>query len=557
MLNYIFYFPIFESMKSIVFLYAAFTSLHPFEKKFGNQSAFERALIWAKTLCPEKIVIATGNESQPCVKDFLSVSMEEGIKVIFKSHWTLEDLFESFVECKNAFSADRIIYSFADRPFLDADLTQRLLDLQTKYMAEYAFQDGYPEGFAPEILDGSSCEIMLNLLKQNQSGIEKKEVTSSSIFDVIKNDINAFDIETLLAEKDYRLFRFNFSCSRKNDFIACQRLYQKALDCHEKFSSDELSNLAVKSAEIQKTLPVFYNIQLCACSSSFELYSPYQESFKKKFGYSPEANNLIHENLMTLESFKALVKAISNFSECAVLSFSAFGESLLLPNIEEYIAEVLKNPNLSILIETDGLLLTPALISNIKSLCDAAPERKNGWEKIMWIVKMDAISEEMYNRVHSVNVQLDTRPFEKVFSSVKLLAAEFSEVYPQFVRMKRNESELENFYRYFHDKNSITKGKVLIQKYDSFCKKLDDEKVADLSPLVRNPCWHLKRDMTVLFNGDVPFCREAFFENISGNVLYDSIENIWHKTDSMLQRQVDNCFDGKCGDCDEYYTFNF
>lgn len=544
-------------MKSIVFLYAAFVSCHPFEKVFGNQSAFERTLIWAKSQSPEKIIIAVRPECEGAVKASLASSGDTGIRLISKKRWLLKDLLECFVESRRSCNADRIIYSFADRPFLDEELTRKLIETQSRYMAEYSFQDGYPEGFAPEILDGSAAEILFNLVKQNQNDSGEKEVAFDSLFNLIKTDINAFDIETVLAEKDYRLFRLNFSCSSKDRLLACERLYQRALDEKIKFSAEELSNLAASRVDIQKTLPAFYNIQLCACASSFDIYSPYLNAFKNKFHYAPEAQNVARENIMTLESFKNVVSEIEDFSENAVISFSAFGEALLLPNLEEYIAEVLKNPNLSILIETDGLLITPTLLENIKKICDSLPERRNGYEKIMWVVKMDALSENMYSQIHSVNVKLDESPFNKVLSSLKLLCSYFTEVYPQFVRMKKNECELENFYRFFHDKNSITKGKVIIQKYDSFCNRLSDEKVADLSPVKRNPCWHLKRDMTILYNGDVPYCREAFFENISGNILYDPIKNIWGKTDSMLQKQLDMSYEGKCGECDEYYTFNF
>ena len=123
--------------------------------------------------------------------------------------------------------------------------------------------------------------------------------------------------------------------------------------------------------------------------------------------------------------------------------------------------------------------------------------------------------------------------------------------------MKLNEDELETFYRFWHGSESPSGGKVIIQKYDSFCGLLSDEKPADLSPLKRNPCWHIKRDMNVLADGSVPMCRECIYSNIVGNVFSEGIESVWKKTRDFVRNHIECKFDEKCGACDEYYTYNF
>jgi hypothetical protein len=44
---------------------------------------------------------------------------------------------------------------------------------------------------------------------------------------------------------------------------------------------------------------------------------------------------------------------------------------------------------------------------------------------------------------------------------------------------------------------------------------------------------------------------------IIGNAFKEDIESIWKKTDSVLLEQMNNQYNEKCRDCDEYYTFNF
>ena len=130
-------------------------------------------------------------------------------------------------------------------------------------------------------------------------------------------------------------------------------------------------------------------------------------------------------------------------------------------------------------------------------------------------------------------------------------------VYPQFVRMNSNESELELFFRYWNEKTSNSQGNLIIQKYNDFAGLLKTCKPADLSPLERNVCWHLRRDMTILSNGEVPLCSQFVLGGIIGNVFNDTLENIWKKYDSELNNHICGNYSEKCRKCDEYYTFNF
>ncbi|MBR0100005.1 MAG: hypothetical protein IJP90_09860, partial [Treponema sp.] len=80
---------------------------------------------------------------------------------------------------------------------------------------------------------------------------------------------------------------------------------------------------------------------------------------------------------------------------------------------------------------------------------------------------------------------------------------------------------------------------------------------------------HLRRDMTILSDGTVPFCFQLAFENHAGNILTDGIEGTWAKFSEILKNHLafvdelnsekteSKSADNKCGICDESYTFNF
>ena len=545
--------PIIEKMKSIVFLYAGFGQTHAFDSLFGSHSAFEMALKWAGRLLKaqdgslEKIFIATNDTHLNAVKSGIDGSgLNSGVfETIVHPEWDTSSLLKEMSSaCKKA-CADYIIYSMADSPFLNDALSLELIETHTRYAAEYSFADGYPLGLSPELLAGGSAAILSQMAKDSDSG--KMPVGKNSIFSVMKSDINSFEVETVLSDIDYRMYRFDFSCSTKDRTLSCVELYKQLLADGKNHSAEEISSWAVGSAAVQRTVPAWYAIQVSGSYSSRALYNPYP------IGGDQDGK------VMPLDKFSSLVSNIADFSGTAVISLGTWGEPAKVHNLELYIKTVLEHPGLSLIIETEALELLPETIQKIKTIVDESAPRENGESPVQWIVSVDALSPDMYTRIHSdFSSGVKEDPFETVQKTLLLLEESFTGcVYPQFTRMTVNENELEQFYRKFHDKASLTKGHLIIQKYDSYCGLLPDLKPADLSPIERNPCWHLKRDMTVLLDGSVPLCRETVKSNIIGNVFEERLESIWKKSIPLIEEQIQRKYSGCCGKCDEFYTFNF
>lgn len=511
-------------MKNIVFLYAADCSDRVFDKVFDGKSSFELAVKWAcdvKESCAACILCTDSEEST--VKENLAAIPGNGAAVITKSKWNTQHLVQTMAaECKKA-GAENAVFTFADRPFMDSYLTNEVIECHKKYVAEYTFADGYPYGFSPEVISAGTLNILSGMAKDDP-------VDNECIFNTMKQDINSFEIEAVIAPKDYRMLRFDFSCSQKRNFIACRRLFESAKEKGIKFNAKDLSDFAETNASVQRTLPSFYNVQISSKYNAFPFYA------------EPLANCCKDKTDMSLEKFTFLVKQISDFSEDAVVSLSASGEPLLLSDFAEYVKKVLEYPKLKVLVETDGTLVTPELVSLL--------EMPGAKDRIIWIIGIDSATPSMYEKIWK------NGSFEKAVNAVSLLAKHFTQVYPQFTRMNENEDELESFYRYYHAKESPSGGKLIIQKYDSFCKMLPDRKPADLAPLTRNPCWHLKRDVTILCDGSVPLCRECVESSI-GNIFDSDFESIWKLSEEKLEEHLKSNYCGKCGDCDEYYTFNF
>ena len=530
-------------MKSIVVFFDDNNVSRQNEAVFDGKSAVELSMAWAK-----------------CVSDSVVTVKAE----------TVTGLLEKIKAACDEKGADYVIYSYNDLPFLNKSLTEELKQTHEKYSAEYTFADGYPYGFSPELIDKGTLGILCELSKTVQESEGKKPVCRESIFNLIKTDINSFEVETVLAPEDFRLFRFAFHCGKKENFIACERLFEAVkaggtgkndaatMGAIGDIPAPGLSQIAAKNPGILKTVPGFYNIQIADNCRGTCIYCPYGACYKEKNGITPEKS----DNVMKFEDFSALTDKIAQFSGEAVIGLSAWGEPFKHPEVLKMIEKVLSYKGLSVFLETDGLAVDETLCTALAELVKNAEERTNGWQKIMVAVSVDAFTAETYKKMHGISGNSGENggdnPFEKAVASIKLLSQALpGAVYPQFVRTNDNEEELESFFRYWNEKSNASGGNQIIQKYDDFAGLLPECKPADLSPIERNVCWHLRRDMTILSNGDIPFCKEYVLSGIIGNAFKEDLETIWKKTDSVLLEQMNNQYNGKCRNCDEYYTYNF
>lgn len=531
-------------MKNLVILYGGGLTRHAFEKVFDGASAFGRVLSWAGVF-GDRIVLLT--ETAP---SDVSVNSEiasfcgsgAGIEVISRDSWSKADFISQIAGSLKKYDAARAVVSYADTPFLNERLTRELLEMHERYAAEYSFADGFPYGLAPEIIESGAASILAGLATSSLGEEGGKRMDREALFSVMRGDINSFEIETLISDVDYRLLRFEFESSSRINALACESLFDEArmqnIDVSDAYA---LSDLASRTERVCRTVPAFYNIQISS-------------RYNHRYCYSLEAagKNPCARDFMPLSDFRRIMSEIAGFSESAVISLSAFGEPLLNPEFLDFALEVISmndgSHRFPLLIETDGLLVTDALAAEIAA---AASSRR---AEVNWIVCADAVDKSSYAALHNC----DEADFEKALACIALLAGHFPRhVYPQFMRMRTNEAQLEPFYRFWSDKSSPSQGGLIIQKYNSVCGVLPDLKPADLSPVRRLPCWHLRRDMTILSDGTVPLCFQLSFPESAGNILTDGIGRVWDRARGVLESHIAGEYPGNCSVCDESYTFNF
>ncbi len=501
-------------MKNIAFINCTNFKEYGFREIRDGKSSVEIALEYALSLeGVEKAVIISDRKKTEDFEKYRSSAEIVGV-----DNFTSSDLFNLF--SREAESFEYIFYIYGDCPFLDRETAERMFKNHRKYFAQYSFADGNPYGTAPEIISSEIAGALKVLADKSPSKVER-----DSVFKTIQKDINSFDIETDISEKDMRLLRISLTADSRRNFLLLQRIASEGVS-----DEKEIVKLIEEKGEILRTLPAYYQIQISGKCFQKCMYCPYPGVRK---------DILTSGEFMDPDKISIIMNKIDKFSEDAVISLSLWGEASANPCLGEIIDTVMGHEKFSLLIETSGISLDRTLAA---SLADKYPGR------ITWIVSLDTDDRELYRNIRGEG-------YDEAVESAEFLLSVFPDnAFVQAVRMNETEDNLEHFFRYWKEKTE----NVIIQKYDNFSGYLEDRKVTDISPLKRFPCWHLKRDISVLVNGDVPFCREDVEGKIIlGNIYEDTLEEIWEKGNKFYREQLNSEYSGICRECDEYYTYNF
>ncbi len=513
-------------MGTVAFINAVYCTGYAFEPVYGGKSAVQSALEYAETLPNiEKIIILSTEGG----KERFPRGVEDD--VVIRETWTFQDVLDEML--RRAGEADHLYYFYADCPLLSPALTEGLYRTHTTYYADYTFADGYPYGMTPEILKREMLQAVRKL-----AGDDPLPVERNSLFTVIQRDINAFDIETELAEKDMRMLRVSLTCDTGRNYLQVKRLMETAGNAGEAagVGGEDILRAVEKNPEYLRTLPAFIDFQISARCPQACPYCPYPEVRK---------DLLETEEEMDLEDFSGMIGKIADFSGDAVIGIGYLGDPGTHSRVEDFVERVLRYPNLDLLIVTSGVGWRAESLERINAAAKSLP---GGVERMTWIVSLDGWSERVYREHRGEG-------FAEALRFVKGLGEIFPRTtYVQAVRMKSNEADLEDFYRNW--KREL--GNVIIQKYDSFSGFLPDRTVTDLSPVKRFPCWHIKRDLVVRLDGTVPQCKEDVqISRVLGNLIRDPLEKIWDRGGDIYGEHLRGDYSPMCEGCDEYYTYYY
>lgn len=417
---------------------------------------------------------------------------------------------------------DFFLYVRADAPFVDLQCTQRMVDIHRNYAAEFTFADGYPGGFAPEILNTELLPVLPRLIPEG--GVLD---ISTTLFSIIERDINAFDIETELAVTDMRSLRIQLHCDSRNNYLLC-----KALAKEIGSDTQRIPAVIQERPHLLRQVPMFVAFELLTAHPQTPTHVP-RAALARRTG--------INAGEFSADLFRATLEQIAVLSPQAMIYFSLWGEIGLHSQLDAILRATDDLP-MKCVCETSGVGWGGA----DSSVASSSVASGSG-QQITWIVALDSNDPAVYARMRG-------QGFDEAQQFANSLVQNCPErTYIQAVRTRENEDSLEEFYRHWKKKTDH----VLIQKYDHYSKQLEERKVVDISPVKRLPCWHNKRDLVVHVDGVVPLCREDVTRaHVLGNVHTHSIEEIWRAGQHYYHMHIQEDYPTICVECDEHYTYN-
>ncbi len=428
----------------------------------------------------------------------------------------------------NKTSSDHAAIINGDSPFFDPEILKEMSEIHIKYLAEFTFSENLPEGFACEII---SRELVNQVPDTNEKSLPLGKV--------IRANINKFDVELFYKEPDIRSKRIAFRMNNPRERAVMQNLFDITKTVPQYV---EVKNLIESNPHALFTGPSYIELELTG-----------QCSLDCLFCYRKSLTSGEHKHLEST-TLTSILEGMRTFALPYTLCFSGSGEPMEHPEFYGLMETALKEDLLEqLIIETNGINAD----SNFKSFI-SKPENS----RIKVIVNNNGLDKESYLRFHKSDY-FDT--VVKNIISLSELNSGGERVYIQIMKINETdefakENDIKSYLDKYYDFWEGQKVPIILQKQNIYFGRIPDRRYSDLSPVKRTPCWHLQRDLYVLSNGTITFCKQDIDgENSYGNVNNTSLQEIWSNQKKSFLEDYKGNFSSKpdCRNCDEWYTFNF
>ncbi len=417
--------------------------------------------------------------------------------------------------------AEHIIRLHADAAFLDPDAIREMIELQTSYCAEFTYSENLPAGF--------SCEIVSRALVETLPETEQKTLP---LAEVVRANINQFDVELHYREPDIRDTRISFRASNRRD----RRIMENLFRIDNRIPAyGEVRGRIEKNPGALYVGPSYVELELTgrcplACIFCYRKTLPAER---------PD---------MDMGTLQAVLAGMRGFDLPYAVCLGGSGEPLEHARAFEAMDLVLAEPLVSALvIETNGVRADENFTAYLAAKADS---------RVKVIVNCNGLDAETYRTAHGADefarVHRNVIAMRDAVAGVPALSGL---VHLQVMKINETEPFLDRYYD-FWEKTGIP---IILQKQNTYLGALVDRRYADLTPLERTPCWHLQRDLVVFADGTVAFCKQDIAgANARGSLAASSLAELWEAgRQSFLDeyakrypRQPD------CRVCDEWYTFN-
>ncbi len=440
----------------------------------------------------------------------------QGIKnIYFKS---VNDFLDFMTDCLKDKS---IMILNAYSPLLDVESTKKMLAEHQEYVFDFTYPENIPLGLLPEIIEGNVAGFIKDTIPEGTG------MFINSIKELFERDISSYDCNIFISECKIIKYRVNFIPDNFNDFLILKDIIERNA---KNYNITQLEEMIGSNPSIIRKRPTYFEIELNTERESGEFFI---------------GDKLSRNINMKIEDFENIVNQVSSFSKNPVVNIGLFGEPFLYPEIERIIDIIANYKQIQFLFESRCCFMRTEMIEkaivlpNVKIIFDISFAGNDNFSK--------------YKK--PLNPIIPIEDLESIEDKIKSLPDK-EKIYIQFTRSTLNENEIMKFYEKWRDFSD----RIIIKKLDTFGGLLEKYRVVDLSPIKRFACLHLKHDMIVFANGDVPLCRQDYNGLLfSNNLLKDGIEKCWENLLEPYCRHWKGDFESPllCRNCDEWWVFNF
>ncbi len=486
--------------------------------------------------CDLNVYLAIEQEYLDLIKDNFSFSnyiyYSKSVKSFLESY--NKRIVEENIQSDNSYT----LLLSASYPLFSISKNKFIIEDSEKYLTDYYYGENFPEGIVGEVFRNTILEELIKLSN------EKDYYHHNLIFDILLRNISMFDIDLIEGLDYYLPYRISLSLSdfsslplialffKEEKYIKNENYVEliNSISTLDFFNIYQFKNIEweeieskISRLEILYTIPKTYIIELSSKCNFSCIHCPYPKGLKRDSEFINKSSlfNFINKNRI--------------FFNDSVFIVGGFGEPLMHKDFNEII-EFLSENN-KVYIETNGSFLSPDFYNQFKNS-----------HNIFLVVSIDAYNEDTYK---NLGKKMILPLLNKTI--ISLLDKYPENVFISYLRIPQNDDEIESFYSYFqkYEKN------IIFRKYNSYSKKLDNLEVADLTPVKRFPCYHLRREIFILSDGKIALCYSDYNGQTINLNIDDNIDIIIDTMKNFYKQHCDNQHLNLCNDCNEFYTYFF
>jgi len=422
-------------------------------------------------------------------------------------------------------------------PLLDTGVEEKIGSIHNEYSADYSYAENLPEGITGRFFSRYLFEaLQVESEEKEDSGVP--EQLPVSLHRYIESNLNHFHAEIHYEAPDLRMLRLNYSCKTIRSTVATLGVVEALGDQAVEYPYSELEGLFNTQPGLLYHFPSYIEIEpFSGCE--------YRCTFCLRTTRTSAGDQGV---AIGADQIKQVLSYVETGYGDTTVALGGQGEPLQHPDPVGVIKPFLESSKVrGVILETNGRYL-----DKLKDLYSHSEI-----EKLTLVINVNSF--QNYGKLHGVDQSVLDEVQQGIARWVEHWEgsnpAILKNTYIQTLKIMDNEAELDQIFEYTR-KNSI---QFLLQKFNTFAGRLDEQRVSDMTPLERSFCWHLRRDLYLDAGGDVLYCKQAPFKGpVLGNLGAVPLAQIWSERKGEWENNYRERYpqEPACASCDEYYTFN-